>query len=220
MSRRVRALVGAVAVVSIGACSGPGTAPNSAAPAMAPVEAPGEGDATTTTTILMATTGGVQGVEALADDIPPEALRIPEPKGNNALIQRLGQTHDFCTGFARIAPLEEPRDRDFGELTQYADLYFNLLGTIDLERDIPDRKATKRGARMDVPDDIVAAIGVERQEMFSFSQRVRYGEELRRRNEITDEDFRRRVDVAFVKLATGPYAAADRLLVTFWESRC
>lgn len=214
-TRAVLAVIVSVAIAGTG-CSDVGIAPTAgpSVPNATPDAGPTPAAAST------GLPGGRPGVAHPDDDLAPDALQIPKLTGNEERLQRLGQIYDFCRGYAQLDKLEQAPDYEFAQLTRYADVSFNLLGSIDLRRDILDRRAGERGARMKLPDEVVKAVGATRQELFAFSQRVRYAWDLHNRKAITEDKYRHRVDVAFVKLATGSYDSADQLLTAFWESRC
>jgi hypothetical protein len=153
----------------------------------------------------------------------PDAKVLAEPtsSGNAALLNKSRETSDICTGMVGLDQIVEPPALDAAKLSVYAQGYYGALQLISATKRINDKQAQAKRDHMTVPPKEVAeALATERAEIFAFSQRVAFAQNLVQAGTNTHDELIKRLTDAEYRLATGPYQGADALLGQYVLKHC
>jgi hypothetical protein len=153
----------------------------------------------------------------------PDAKLLTEPEltGNAKLFALTTRINTLCSGMPQLTTVKQPRAGDLEGQIEYAQVYFNVITTIDPTRPITDKQASSRGSRKrPLPDAVKQALVTERAEMYAYLVRLEYAHDLRDQGKNTPAETAQRIQDAFRTLATGAYADADLTLVRYEVDHC
>jgi hypothetical protein len=154
-------------------------------------------------------------------DPDPKLLLEPTTSGNAALLNKARETNDVCNGMRQLDQLVEPPAQDADKLTAYGQGYFGVLQLISATKRIDDKRAQGRRDHLIAPPaEVVKALATERAEIYAFTQRIGYAQNLLHSGNNTQQEFLQRLAAAEYRLATGPYQAADGLLSQYVLQHC
>lgn len=166
---------------------------------------------------------GTEEVDWAEVDVPPEVLVPPRaPNRNVELQQEAARIFTFCDGWGIIRGRRQPDPYDVDELVNWATLGHAQARLVDIAEPFPNTRRLGGGEadRIEVPREVQDAFAVAERELYSLSARLMWAKNLLGQKVLTEAQFHRRVDLAFLHFASADFSLAERTIETFYVDKC
>lgn len=170
--------------------------------------------------VLDAATDGHVSPEVHPLEPVPELLIEPPPLSETLrLVEEASRTVSFCRALDMQDELAEPAPDDYGELTEFASRFHAITRLVDRKSRVADPLAAGK-TFIDVPEDVLAAVEVQRRATFAFSARLQWAKAGFDAQRYGEREFRRRLLHAIAKLATSEFDQATLQLSSTRPQYC